>query len=175
METKKTRKFFTIFEYEKEETYLQEMHKDGWKLVKVTGLCQYHFEKCQPEDIIYQLDYNQEGIAHKEEYVKLFNDCGWEYIQDYMGYSYFRKPASETAATESIFCDQNSKNQMLERIYKGKILPLIAIFACLIIPQLVYSLIQQNSILILIFTILTLVYVFITLTLARQYRKLKKE
>ncbi len=71
METKNTFKIFTIFEYEKEQDYLRKMHQSGWKLVKVSGLGAYHFEKCVPEDVIYQLDYNPNGIAHKDEYVKM--------------------------------------------------------------------------------------------------------
>ena len=51
----------------------------------------YYFEKCVPQDVVYQLDYNKEGLEHKDEYLKMFDDCGWEYLQDYAGYSYFRK------------------------------------------------------------------------------------
>ncbi len=102
MDTKKAFRFFTLFEYEKEQEYLREMHRSGWKFVRVSGFGIYHFEKCTPEDMIYQIDYNQDGIAHKDEYVKMFGDCGWEYLQDYVGYSYFRKPASEAAGTEAV-------------------------------------------------------------------------
>ena len=86
MEKKTVFKYFTIVNHEKEEAYLRSMHKDGWKLVKVSGFCMYHFEKCEPEDVIYRLDYNREGILHKSEYTKMFEDCGWEYLQDYVGY-----------------------------------------------------------------------------------------
>lgn len=51
-------KWFTIFEYEKEQDYLREMHKSGWKFIKVTGLGMYHFEKWLHQDVVYQLDYN---------------------------------------------------------------------------------------------------------------------
>ena len=81
MQVKKQFKWFTIFEYEKEQDYLREMHKSGWKFVNVTGLGMYHFEKCIPQDVVYQLDYNKDGLAHKDEYLKMFDDCGWEYIQ----------------------------------------------------------------------------------------------
>ncbi len=91
METKTVFKYFTIVNHEKEEEYLRSMHKDGWKFKKVSGFCMYHFEKCEPEDVIYRLDYNRDGILHKSEYTKMFEDCGWEYLQDYVGYSYFRK------------------------------------------------------------------------------------
>ena len=106
METKKQFKWFTIFEYENEQDYLREMHKSGWKFVKVKGFGMYHFEKCIPQDVVYQLDYNKEGLAHKDEYLKMFDDCGWEYIQDYAGYSYFRKAVAEDGVAEEIFCDE---------------------------------------------------------------------
>ena len=115
MEKKKVFKFFTIFEYEEEQTYLRQMHQSGWKFIQVSGLCYYHFERCEPEDVIYQLDYNPEGIAHKAEYVQMFNDCGWEYLQDYLGYSYFRKAVSENGAEEEIFCDKESRLQGRKR------------------------------------------------------------
>ena len=67
------------------------MNKLGWRFVEVKGLGMYYFEKCDPQDVVYQLDYNKDGLTHKDEYVRMFNDCGWEYIQDYAGYSYFRK------------------------------------------------------------------------------------
>ena len=74
MEKKVVFKYFTIFEHEKEQDFLRKMHKSGWKFVKVTGIGLYHFEKCEPEDVIYQLDYNQEGLAHREEYLQMLEN-----------------------------------------------------------------------------------------------------
>ena len=130
-------KYFSIFEYEKEEKYLREMHKSGWRFLKVTGLGVYHFEKCIPADVIYQLDYNQDSKEHKDEYLQMFSDCGWEHIQEYAGYSYFRKPAAEMNGDEEIFCDNESKLQMMERVLKGRMLPLLIIFFCCLVPQFV--------------------------------------
>ena len=56
MKTKKEIRFFTIFQYEEEQEYLREQHNHGWEFVKVNGLSMYHFEECQPEDVIYQLE-----------------------------------------------------------------------------------------------------------------------
>jgi hypothetical protein len=105
--------------------YLREMHKQGWIFIKVTGLGVYHFEECEPQDVVYQLDYNQEGLSHKTEYIQMFSDCGWEYIQDYVGYSYFRKAAAEMNGDEEIFCDDASRAAMMGRVFKGSLLPLI--------------------------------------------------
>ena len=43
MEIKRVLKYFTIFEWEKEQDYLRKMHQSGWKLVKISGLCLYRF------------------------------------------------------------------------------------------------------------------------------------
>ena len=52
---------------------------------------------------------------------------------DMAGYSYFRKPVSEMNGTdESIFCDEDSRIDMMKRVWKGKVLPLLAILFCLL-------------------------------------------
>lgn len=135
MKGKKEYKFFTIMEHEKEELYLREKHKQGWKLVKAKGVGKYIFEECEPEDIIYQLDYNPEGLAHKEEYVKMYEDCGWEYIMDFWGYSYFRKPVAQMNGQEEIFCTDSSRLEMMERVFKGRMVPLLIGLCAILLPQ----------------------------------------
>ncbi len=142
---KKQFKWFTIFEHEKEEKYLREMHKSGWKFIKASGLGTYHFEKCTPEDVVYQLDYNKEGLDQKEEYLQMYSDCGWEHLQEYAGYSYFRKPASEMKGDEEIFCDEQSKLAMMERVLKGRMTPLLVLFSCVLVPQFLLHMFITNN------------------------------
>jgi hypothetical protein len=104
-ETKKELRWFSIMDYEKEARYLSRMHQKGWKFKRVTMPGIYTFEKCEPEKVIYQLDYNQEGMKNQMEYVKMFEDCGWEYLLEFAGYSYFRKPEAQMSREEEIFCD----------------------------------------------------------------------
>lgn len=96
----------------------------------------YHFEECEPEDVVYQLDYNSERIANKADYVGMFQDCGWEYLQDFWGYSYFRKSSLEMNGEEEIFCDDASKMEMMQRVFKGRLLPLAVMFFVCILPTL---------------------------------------
>lgn len=145
METKKQFRWFSIFEYEKEQDYLRNMHKSGWKLIKVRGLGMYYFEKCTPQDMIYQLDYNKDGLKHKDEYLKMFSDCGWEYIQDFVGYSYFRKPVSESGKAEEIFCDEESRLQMMSRVIKARMTPLLILFFAVLLPQFFINLLSSHD------------------------------
>lgn len=175
MATKTEFKWFTIFEYEKGQDYLREMHKAGWKLVRVTGLGMYHFAQTTPQDVVYQLDYNKDGLAHKDEYLKMFDDCGWEYIQDYVGYSYFRKPVAQDNMAEEIFCDEESKFQMMERVMMGRLTPLLIIFFLTLLPQFLNHLLNTHNYVIAAFTggVLT-IYIVIFVTFFVKYMQYKR-
>ena len=173
--TKKQFKYFTIADQKKEEEYLRKMHNEGWKLVRISGLCVYHFEKCEPEDVVYQLDFDPKSNENKSEYIKMFSDCGWEYIQDFVGYSYFRKPCSEMNGEESIFNDAESKTAMLQRVIKTKIAPLMIIFLCCLVPQFVIALTSHSHIRIVLWSVLLAVYVVIFVSFLIFYIKSKEK
>lgn len=143
--------------------------------MRITGIGVYHFEICEPQDVIYQLDYNKEGLEHKEEYVKMFEDCGWEYLQDFVGYSYFRKPASETSGAEEIFCDDSSRLQMMDRVFKGRVLPLVILFSCVLIPCLIREVYVGEYANIVLLAAVIIVYLWIFIHFAIQYSKFKKK
>lgn len=128
--------WFSIPDWKREEVWLNKQHLKGWKFVSFVPPCFYKFEKCEPENVVYQLDYNQEGLKEKTDYIQIFEDCGWEYITDSVGYSYFRKSASQMNGPEEIFCDDQSRMDMIRRVFKGKMIPLLALFLCIIVPQL---------------------------------------
>lgn len=170
-------RWFSIMDYEKEAKYLREQHRQGWEFWKVHAPGFYHFVKCEPEDVVYQLDYNQQGIRNKDEYVQMFSDCGWEYLFDYLGYSYFRKSAKKMDGPEEIFCDDESRLDMVRRIFKGRVVPLIIIFLCVIIPQIFLQSMHEGvlSFISVTFIVLFILYLFIFIQFAMQYRRFKKK
>lgn len=138
-QTKTNFRFFSISQWKKEQDYLRRQHQNGWKFTRVDFPGFYHFERCEPEDVVYQLDYNPDGAAHREEYIQMFRDCGWEYLQDLVGYSYFRKPVAQMKqGDEEIFCDDESRIEMMKRVLRGRMLPLACVFFLLILPNLFY-------------------------------------
>ncbi|MEE1248249.1 MAG: DUF2812 domain-containing protein [Lachnospiraceae bacterium] len=177
-EIKKVWKFFSIMDYEKEADFLSKMHKNGWKLKEIKGLCSYHFEKCIPEDVVYQLDYNKEGLKDKDTYVQMFTDCDWEYLFDYYDYSYFRKPAQKMHGREEIFCDDDSRLAMVKRIFRGRLVPLLSIFFCLIIPQLIMQSnlhTQASKVIFILYCILFVLYLIIFMQFGIRYHAFKKK
>ena len=144
METKKEFRFFSILQHKKEEEYLRQMHRSGWRFVRVKGFGTYHFQKCEPEDVVYQLDYNPQTKERYDAYLQMFADCGWEHIQDYAGYAYFRKKATLMNGEEEIFNDDASRTAMMGRVFKGRLLPLCGIFCGCLVPMLIMNIINQN-------------------------------
>ena len=177
MAKQKTRfKWFTVPEWEKEENWLREQHKKGWRLVRATAPGIYKFQQCEPQDVIYQLDYNEEGMNHLGEYIQMFHDCGWEYVTAMVGYAYFRKPAEEMVEDEGIFCDNASKMDMIERVYNGKMKPLIVIFCCCIVPQLFLQTHTYGTMgkgIFLLFVAVFILYLSMFVKFAYQYWKVK--
>lgn len=174
-DTKTEFRFFTIPEWKKEERYLREQHKNGWEFIAVNHLCFYHFKKCEPKDYVYQLDYNPESVTNKNEYIQMFRDCGWEYLQNFFGYSYFRKAVSEMdGSEEEIFCDDASRLDMLKRVFRQRILPLLCLFFSIIIPQIIIQSqfhTPENHSLVVIFCILFVLYLVLFITFAIQFWK----
>ena len=64
----------------------------------MTVPCFFHFESCEPEDVIYRLDFKNN--AENPEYMQMVCDFGWEYVAKCTGWLYFRKPASDAEFEE---------------------------------------------------------------------------
>ena len=174
MQNKKERKRFGVWEHKKEEEYLRQQHNAGWKLVKTNIFAWFYFEECEPEDVVYQLDYNNELSDGKENYIKMFADCGWEYVQDCMGYHYFRKPAAKMNGEEEIFSDNTSRIAMMQRVLKGRLLPLLVILLCVFLPQFYNSLSDESYLRAAVLGLCMLLYIVIFVLFAIRYYRLKK-
>ena len=139
MEKKVVYRICTIADYDREAFYLREMHAQGWKLRKVSYsillfAVKYTFEKCQPEQVSYQLDFYPMKKSERASYLQLFKDCGWEHITDFNGFSYFRKAHSEieSDAEFEIYNDAAGRLAMVKRILTMRILPILLLFAALL-------------------------------------------
>lgn len=139
MEEKIVYRIFTIADYEREALYFREMHAKGWKLRKVSYsillfAVKYTFEKCQPEQVSYQLDFYPMEKSERTSYLQLFKDCGWEHITDFNGFSYFRKLHSgiESDAEFEIYNDAAGKSAMVKRILTRRMLPILLLFLALL-------------------------------------------
>ena len=177
-ETKTVFRFFTIADYEEEEIWLREQHNRGWKLTNAAVFL-YTFERCAPEDVIYRLDYK--NGEESEDYLQMFRDYGWEYFDQNAGGLYFRKPAEEAENEEDgeLFSDGLSKVRMVEHIVRTRMLPLLVIFLCCLLPSWlrmfgngIFNVLSYVLYTLVLFYIFLLIYCGVKLTrLRKKYEK----
>ena len=168
MEKKIVYRVFTIAVYDREALYFREMHAKGWKLKKVSYsillfAVKYTFEKCQPEQVSYQLDFYPMKTSDRTSYLQLFKDCGWEHITDFNGFSYFRKAHSEieSDAEFEIYNDATGKLDIVHRILRLRLLPVL-FFLSMLIPLFLKLLSERDvfSGLVFLLTIIDCVLLF---------------
>lgn len=171
-------RFFTIADYENEEIWLRDQHKNGWKLSKMILPCFYIFEKCTPEDVVYRLDYKNN--SENSNYFQLFSDYGWEYIGRCVGWLYFRKTAAEMNSEQEneLFSDNESKIDMIDHITKTRLLPLMIIFFCCVFMNFimfVWTSAPVSIVFTVFFVILTLTYIYLLVYCGLKLRKLRNQ
>lgn len=182
-ELKKTVKYFLLPDYEQEEAYLTEMHKSGWKRKKTNGLI-YTFEVCEPENVVYRLDFAKAKDRDMQSYVAMFREYGWEYIQDVNDYSYFRKNADGLSEEDTeLFSDNESRLDMMKRIISTKLVPVWIVFVCILIPNFIKAItygygfdnIPLHTVLVVIFTLLFVWYSYVLIYCTTAFARLKKK
>jgi len=89
------KKFF-VWEYEKEENWLNEMSKKGWQLINAQ-LFKYVFEKGEPNEYDYRLELldNKLGTIKSEEYINFLKDSNIENVGRCCNWIYLRSKKSE--------------------------------------------------------------------------------
>ncbi|MCR5792628.1 MAG: DUF2812 domain-containing protein [Lachnospiraceae bacterium] len=171
---------FTIADFNEEEEWLRNKHKNGWKLVKMTPPCFYTFEKCEPEDVVYRLDYK--NSKRTEDYMMMLQDFGWEYLAECFGWLYFRKGADSVASEQDaeLFSDNESRLEMVNHVVKTRFFPLCVLFLCCVLPGLTNTVLDGNGGIVgacfsVAFGILFAIYVVLILYCGAKLRKMKKQ
>lgn len=122
-------------QYEKEEEFLSKMARKGWHFARLhycLPLTRYEFDKGEPMDYIYQLDYVTKE-EDTEDYHSLFADAGWEEVFSWAGvydchWYYFRRIRTGRD-DDRIFTDTESKYQMYNKLWKKYGLYFLIIFS----------------------------------------------
>ncbi|MGT2715221.1 DUF2812 domain-containing protein [Streptococcus respiraculi] len=168
---KKEWKLFFITDFEKEEEYLTDMHRKGWKLKEVRFPCLFIFEKCQPEEVAYCLDFKPRLGEDQDAYYQMYEDYGWENLGTCNNFVYFRKPV--TADEEAtIYSDRQSKLDMIGQIFKRRFLAVVliglAVFWRVLYPR------DVNDWSLWIWRVLSLAYLFVFFYCGIGFYKLQK-
>jgi len=109
------RKLFFVWDFDKEEKWLNEMAAKGLCLVSV-GFCKYEFEDCVPGEYRICLQLLDKLPKHPEmqKYIEFMEQTGAEHIGSFTRWVYFRRKAS--AGDFELFSDNTSRIKYLTSI-----------------------------------------------------------
>ena len=112
MKEKKTVfKLFFVWDFEKEERWLNEMAQEGWALT-CGGFCTYTFEKCEPGEYIIRV----ETLDNSSDFENFMEELGAESVGRCFRWGYFRRK-SELGEFD-MFSDIDSRIAHLDKIGK---------------------------------------------------------
>lgn len=109
MERKIIKKWIWVWDFDKEERWLNTMAQQGWVLDKV-GFCRYEFIPCEPGEYTVRLEMRE----HDEAYLGFMAETGAEYVGRVVKWIYFRKKTED--GPFDIFSDVESRIAHLDRI-----------------------------------------------------------
>lgn len=112
---KTIKKAFFIWDFDKEEQWLNEMAAKGLALVSV-GFCRYEFEDCLPGEyqVCLQLLEHSPQNEESRKYLEFVEEMGAEHVGTYMKWVYFRRKSSK--GKFELFSDNESRIKHLSRI-----------------------------------------------------------
>ena len=103
------RKWIWVWDFDKEEQWLNTMAQQGWVLDRV-GFCRYEFVRCEPGEYTVRLEMRE----HDDAYLSFMADTGAEYVGRMVKWIYFRKKTED--GPFDIFSDVESRIAHLDRI-----------------------------------------------------------
>ena len=171
--------FWTIADFKEEEDWLREMARKGLHFLHMTVPCFYTFERGEPRDVIYRLDFtnNNEG----GDYNRMLAEFGWENCGRCMGWIYWRRNADEMADEREgeLFSDDASRLDMVKKVVQTRMLPLLVIFLCCVVPNLVRAINDElygaSGFFLGFFGVMFVLYVYLLTHCGVKLRRMRKE
>ncbi len=115
---KRTIKFFTVANFEKEERYLEKMTASGWHFEKYRFPF-YYFKRDEPKKVTYHIDF-KEDLDNLPEYLSIHRDAGFQNVFQYPilqgTWMYFRHETAPNEAKAKLYTDSASLIDLCKRI-----------------------------------------------------------
>lgn len=105
-------KLFLAWNMKKEQSWLEEQARNGL-ILKLVGFMSYEFEEGEPQDLVFQFDFQVLNKKNEQEYLDLFQD--WHLVNRVGSWYYFYKLRSNDK-TDVIYNDNQSKKEMYTRL-----------------------------------------------------------
>ena len=135
-------KLFLVWDFDKEEKWLNEMAAKGLSLVSV-GFCKYEFEDSMPGEYKVCLQLLDKMPRHPEsqKYIEFIEATGAEHIGNFTRWAYFRKKSKD--GEFELFSDNASRIKYLSGVISS--IALITVANCIVGINNVFLAINLSS------------------------------
>lgn len=142
MKTKKrTIKFFTVANFDKEERYLEKMAASGWLFEKYRFPF-YYFKRNTPKKITYHIDF-KEDQKDLSEYLSIHEDAGFQNVFQYPllngAWMYFTHQDAPNEPKSKLYTDSESLIELCKRIRTRWTIFGATMFPLTLIPTFIIS------------------------------------
>ena len=129
---------------EKDIKMCEDFASNGYKFVSINSFGFYKFERSQPEEVSFAVDYTEKSLKNEElaEYIEIFESGGWNHVYSSEQYHYFKAKRG----TVPIYTDDVTKLHKFKMLYKISIqctiigIAIMAVAAILSMVMPAYSL-----------------------------------
>ncbi len=172
--TKSIFRWWWIWQSEKIEEWLEEQERQGWHLMEVKpSLMRFYFQKGEPRTIRYVFDYQTEV---NDDYVMLYEDAGWESLNDGKNRWYlWRKPyeANKPESRPEIYSDIDSIIQRNNRMKRTLIIVGLVLIPSMVMGITAQLLWQVRLAFIISYVFIWILFIYGISRLSAQNRKLR--
>ena len=114
---------FYFADFLREEQWLADKNKEGWRLVDTDGAT-YEFEECPKEDWVYKT----EDIKKEDDpntFLDKFQEKGWKFICRSNERAYFKKRRIGKEVDISVFTDEDTRLAYSKKVYMNHMFKMI--------------------------------------------------
>lgn len=126
-------RFFTLGQYPQEQAWLEEEAARGNILQKIKTPCFYWFQQETPQNLVYRYDFVPSGKT-QEDCIDLYEQYGWNYVGQINDFLLFvHSGAAKSRFIPELFSSQESRDEMVQRIIRKRMIPLLVLFVLLLL------------------------------------------
>lgn len=107
------KKFLFTFNKEKAARWLNDWSKNGWVLTGRTAGCIYSFERCEPGEYTYAIDFSDRAFGVSKAYREILEDVGVDVMDAWGPWLVLRKNAADGPI--ELYSDPESRAEHIEK------------------------------------------------------------
>ena len=167
-------KAYFLTDFEAEEVWLHDMYAEGWKLHANPFPYLYQFERTEPRDVTFRLEFHPEK-KDRDAYLSMVHDYGWSSLLGQNGWIVFWKETDSNPSENEIFSDDASRWKMIVETAEKRFVPCLLLTLLLIADEMLIIMNYPDRAELLFVTVILLAVLCLDFHLIRGYLGIRRK